>query len=174
MPHVLGDFLQIATPTVVLPPGSPRVQSAQPQHVTRSRQDLVRGMRLHGTMNVALAISHGRMAPCFAGVELRIVDGNGDLNAAGLVSTRGWHPLGWGRELMRRDVGLLLCTGIDQGTWGSIRGHGIQVIPNAMGDPGATLAAWRSGRLRPPPIWPAYPAGSGGGRRRKRFRGGRW
>ena len=168
------------------------------------RPSLARRMRLVKAMKVALATSHRRMASCFAGVELRIVGenalpqapaasqgkqaggpqagGQADLDVAAVVSTRGWHPLAWGRELMRRDVALLLCAGIDHGTWAAIQGHGIQVIPGAMGDPGTALAAWRSGHLRPPQVWPAYPAGfdglnaggSGGGRRRRRFRGGRW
>jgi hypothetical protein len=125
-------------------------------------------------MKVALATSHGRMAPCFAGVELRIVQADAGLGAAGMVSTRGWHPLTWGRELMRRDVGLLLCAGIDQGTWGAIQGHGIQVVPGAMGDPDAVWEAWRNGVLRPPPVWPAYPNAFGRRRGRRRFRGGRW
>ncbi len=104
---------------------------------------------------------------------MRIVQVNEDLAAATVISTRGWHPLVWGRELMRRDVGVLLCAGIDQGTWGAIQGHGIQVVPGAMGDPGAVWEAWTGGSLRPPRVWPAYPGRFGGGRRRRRFRGGR-
>jgi len=159
-------------------------------------------MRYKQVMKVALATSHGRMAPCFAGVELRIVaehtalqsrdggktGGQADLVDADVLSTHGWHPLAWGRELMRRDVGLLLCAGIDQGTWAAIQGHGIQVIPNAIGDTQAAFGAWHSGRLSLPRVWPSYPAGLAGfgaggfdrlaaggfgpGRRR-RFRGGR-
>ena len=141
-------------------------------------------------MKAALATSHGRMAPCFAGVELRIVrddtpglaDGQAGFEGAEVLSTQGWHPLGWGRELMRRDVGLLLCAGIDQGTWASIRGHGIEVIPNAMGEATTVLGAWRRGLLAPPQLWPAYPGGLdqsmvrgfGGSRRRRRFHGGNW
>lgn len=150
-------------------------------------------------MKAALATSHGRMAPCFAGVELLIVRDDGPRPAdaqvapqasqaggrvgsadAEVLSTHGWHPLGWGRELMRHDVGLLLCAGIAPATWAAIRGHGIEVIPNAMGEAGAVLDAWQSGLLDPPKLWPAYPSGlesfmgngSGGGRRRRRFHGG--
>ena len=133
-------------------------------------------------MKVALATSQGRMAPCFAGVELRIVKENADVNKAEVLSTHGWHPLAWGLELMRHDIGLLLCAGINQGTWSAMQGHGIQVIPNAMGSPATVLAGWRSGQLTLPRLWPAYPVGFdvftaggfGGGRRKKRFRGGRW
>ena len=143
-------------------------------------------------MKAALTTSHGRMAPCFAGVELRILGeyggvpsrpgaetaGQAGLAGAQVVSTHGWHPLCWGRELWRRDVALLLCAGIDQGTWAAIRGHGIEVIPNAIGDPETVFAAWHGGRLNPPRLWPAYPVGLGRAPRfregrRRRFRGGR-
>lgn len=133
-------------------------------------------------MKAALATSHGRMAPCFAGVVLWIVQE--DVQTAcerdEVLSTHGWHPLAWGRELMRHEVGLLLCSGIDQSTWASVQGHGIQVIPNTMGATGSVLAAWRSGHLSPPKLWPAYlndlgcnASGFGGGCRRRRFRSGR-
>jgi hypothetical protein len=141
-------------------------------------------------MKVALAISHGRVAPCFAGVPLCVVDDDAstkgdaraDLRDAEAVATEGWHPLAWGRELMRRDVGLLLCAGIAPGTWAATQGHGIKVIPDAMGEADAVLAAWRSGHLTPPQMWPVTPNGgdalamrgsAGGGRRRRRFHGGR-
>jgi hypothetical protein len=138
---------------------------------------LARAMRNINAMKAALATSHARMAPCFAGVELRILDENTDLRAAEAVSTHGWHPLAWGRELMRHDVAVLLCAGIDHATWSAIQGHGIQVIPNAIGDPETVLEGWRSGRLSPPAVWPNYPVGFGAGGlragRRRRFRGGR-
>jgi len=139
---------------------------------------LAQPMRHLNLMKVALATSHGRMAPCFGGVELRIVDDNADLPDARVLSTHGWHPLAWGRELMRHDVTLLMCAGIDQATWAAVQGHGIQVIPNAIGDPEPVFAAWRNGHLSPPQLWPAYPVGFGGRRgfgasRRRRFRGGR-
>ena len=139
---------------------------------------LAQPMQCLKLMKVALATSHGRMAPCFGGVELRVVENNADLQDARVLSTHGWHPLAWGRELMRRDVALLMCAGIDQATWSAVQGHGIQVIPNAIGDPEPVFAAWRNGRLSPPQLWPAYPVGFGGRRgfgasRRRRFRGGR-
>lgn len=128
-------------------------------------------------MNLALATSHDRMAPCFAGVELWILDENAELNQALRLSTHGWHPLAWGRELMRRDVGLLVCAGVNLQTWAGIQGHGIDVIPDAIGDPGTVLEAWRNRQLQPPPTWPACGgaprrAGRRGGRQH-RFRGGR-
>ena len=136
-------------------------------------------------MKVALTTSHGRMAPCFAGVELRVLSDEMNLAVAKVVLTCGWHPLGWGHELMQRDITLLLCAGIDRGTWSAVQGHGIQVIPNAIGEPEAVFSSWRSGQLCPPQVWPSYPAGVGAGgfdRRnaggfgsgqRRRFRGGR-
>jgi hypothetical protein len=129
-------------------------------------------------MNVALTTSHERMAPCFSGVELRVVGPQSDLETAKVVVTRAWHPLVWGRELMRRDVNTLLCAGIDQVVWAGIRGYGIQVIPNTLGDPAEVLNQWSAGRLAVPQTWPMLPGmpdpdrGKGGGRRR-RFRGGR-
>ena len=129
-------------------------------------------------MNVALTTSHGRMAPCFSGVDLRVIGAQSDLEAGEVVATRAWHPLVWGRELMRRDVNTLLCAGIDQVVWAGIRGYGIQVIPNAMGDPGQAWNQWLTGHLAVPQPRFVFPGmrgpgrGRGGGRGR-RFRGGR-
>lgn len=141
-------------------------------------------------MKTALVISNGRMASCFAGVDLWLVDGDAAVPAveapteaggAEVLPTHGWHPLAWGRELARHGVGLLLCVGIAPGTWATVRGHGIEVIPNVTGDMASVLAAWRDGKLSPPQLWPEVPdgigtgaaLGRGGGRRRRRFRGGR-
>ena len=129
-------------------------------------------------MNVALTTSHGRMAPCFPGVELRVVGPQSTPEEAEVTVTRAWHPLVWGRELMRRDVNTLLCAGIDQVVWAGIRGYGIQVIPNAMGDPGHVLKQWLTGHLAVPQPGSAFPEMRGPGRRRgggcgRRFRGGR-
>ena len=129
-------------------------------------------------MNVALTISHGRMAPCFSGVELRVIESQGDPEQAEDIVTQAWHPLVWGRELMRRDVNTLLCAGIEQGVWAGIRGYGIEVIPNAMGNPGEVLNQWLNGRLVVPQTCtmasnvPDSSCGRGAGRGR-RFRGGR-
>ena len=135
-------------------------------------------MRYHFLMKLALATSHGRMASCFGGVELRIVDDNADLREARVLSTHGWHPLAWGRELMSRDVTLLMCAGIDHATWAAVQGYGIQVIPNAIGNPETVFETWRNGHLSPPRLWPADPVGFRGRRRfgagrRRRFHGGR-
>ncbi len=139
-------------------------------------------------MKTALTISQGRMAPCFAGVELRIVEASLSatddsalvLETAQVFSTQGWHPLGWGRELVRHNVEVLLCAGIDQSTWASILGHGIRVVPTTLGAADEVLSAWRDGSLTVPRIWPPIPKAckrlgmerlcTGCGRRR--FRGG--
>jgi len=139
---------------------------------------LARPMLKQNTMNVALTTSHGRMAPCFSGVELRMIGPQSDLKAAEIVVTRAWHPLVWGRELMRRDVDTLLCGGIDQVVCSGIRGYGIEVISDAMGDPEQVLNQWLTGRLavpQPCSVFPEMP-GLGSGRCRgqgRRFRGGR-
>lgn len=127
-------------------------------------------------MNVGLTTSHNRMAPCFPGAELWILGPDQQIGQHQVVPTVGWHPLAWGQELMRWDVSMLLCAGIDQFLWGALQGYGIQVIPNAMGDPNEVFSQWRAGRLAVPPMWPMYPGMYGRGRGRgrgRRFRGGR-
>lgn len=94
-------------------------------------------------MNVAIAISQGRLAPCFKGVELWIVGPEDDVDRCRVVSTEGWAPLAWGRQLMRADVGILICAGIHHFVWGVLRGYGIQVVSNATGDPATVLSEWR-------------------------------
>ena len=116
-----------------------------------------------------------RMAPCLPGAELWILDENDEVRVHKTVTTAGWHALAWGGELMRRDVGILLCSGIDQFLWGALQGYGIQVIPNAMGMPNKALEQWRSGELTALQMWPPYPPLYGRGRcgKGRRFRGGR-
>jgi len=126
-------------------------------------------------MNVALTTRHGHMVPCFSGVELLVIPPDQDLDRCEPVSTADWPPLAWGRELARRDVGVLICSGIYPFLWGALRGHGIDVVPNAIGESSSVLADWRSGALTVPPVWPCYPElhVGGRGRRGRRFRGGR-
>ena len=96
------------------------------------------------------------------------------------VPTADWHPLSWGRELMKRDVARLVCSGIDRATWGAIRGHGIDVIPDAAGELQDVFSAWRAGLLKPPADWPSAMADGwedgppfAGGGLRSRWRRGR-
>lgn len=109
-------------------------------------------------VNVGLTISRGRMSPCFPGTDLLVVSADGGAAKGKTVATMGWHPLAWGQELMRRNVGTLLCAGMDQFLWGALRGHGIQVVPEVVGDPSRALERWRSGELKAPEQWPPCPA----------------
>ena len=128
-------------------------------------------------MILALTISHGRMAPCFAGVEICLLSEDENIDNGVRISTHDWHPLSWGYELRRKGVKLLLCSGIDLSTWSGLQGHGIRVIPNIMGDPEKVLTQWRQGALQQPESWPPYspdyrgaPSYQGG--KRRRYRGG--
>ena len=126
-------------------------------------------------MNVALTTSHGRLAPCFPGAALHVVAPNREWSDSSVVSTDGWDPLVWGRELLRRDVSVLLCSGMFPFLWGVLQGYGIRVVPNASGSAADVLQAWRSGDLTVPEAWPCEPGvrccrGRWG---RRRFRGGR-
>ena len=141
-------------------------------------------------MKAAFVMTNGRMAPCFAGVEVRLVEkktgmegeASSGLKEAEILSTKTWHPLQWGRELALHGVNVLLCAGIMPGTWAAVCGNGIEVIPNAMGAAENVLALWCGGKVTPPQTWPAYPPGAapfmkygaGIGRRRRRLRGGKW
>ena len=123
-------------------------------------------------MNIGLTTSHGRMAPCFAGTDLWVVGADDDAAAHRVVSTAQWRPMFWGHELMRRDIGLLLCAGIDRFLWGAFQGFGIRVIPDTTGTPEDVVAQWRAGRLVPPPMWPPCRGTGGWGRGRRRCRRG--
>jgi hypothetical protein len=125
-------------------------------------------------MSSAITASHGRVAPCFSGAELLIFEAGSDL--ARVVPTAGWPPLAWGRELRGLGVGTLICNGIYPFLWGVLRGHGIEVIPNASGEPDDVMRDWHRGVLTAPEQWPCYPMLQGRGcrpRQRRRFRGGR-
>jgi len=126
-------------------------------------------------MNVALTTRDGRMVPCFSGVELVVVSSAGGLDSCAPIPTMDWPPLGWGRELADREVGVLICSGMYPFLWGVLRGHGIDVVPNAVGKAEAVLVDWCSGALAVPPVWPCYPElhVGGRGRRGRRYRGGR-
>ena len=126
-------------------------------------------------MNIALTTRHGHLVPCFSGVELLVIGPDQDLDRCVPIPTVDWPLLAWGRELAGREVGVLICGGIYPFLWGVLRGHGIDVVPNAIGEAAAGLADYRSGTLTVPPMWPCYPELHEGGRGgcRRRFRGGR-
>ena len=121
-------------------------------------------------MLIALTTSHGRIAPCFAGVELCICADAREPSSTTTLATTGWHPLSWGRELVDRGVEVLICAGIDMSTWAALRGHGVDVIPEATGDVEDVLADWAAGRLVPPAAWPPYHGMCPGRRCRRRGR----
>lgn len=124
-------------------------------------------------MNVAAASAEGRVAPCLSGVDLLVEQACGaEPGGREIISTAGWGLVEWSHELLRRDVSVLLCSGIDQFLHGVLQGYGIAVIPHVAGQTDAVLRRWRSGAIRP-----AAPEDRGrkaGVRRaRTRFRGGR-
>ena len=125
-------------------------------------------------MNVALTSERGRVAPCFAGVELWIVEANQAVGEHRVIRTAGRDPSHWAQEFVRLDVGVLLCAGIDMFAWGVLRGNGIEVVPEAVGAVDEVLAQWRAGTLNAPPTWP-FPVRRHSGhsaRTRRRFHGG--
>ena len=130
---------------------------------------------LHNSgMNVGLAVSSGRVAPCLPGAELWVVSLGGNREERKTVTTVGWHPLAWPRELMMSNVDTLLCSGIDQFLWGALHGYGIEVVPEAVGHAEEVLEQWRCGRLAAPRVWPPSLrfADHCRGGRRQRFRNG--
>ena len=123
-------------------------------------------------MKIGLVINHSRMGVCFAGAELRILADDTVFEKAAVVHTYGWEPLEWGRRLAEQNVELLLCAGIDLSTWAAVRGNGICVIPNLMGDARTVFETWRKGELENIKAWPPYPHFAAGAGRRRRLRRG--
>lgn len=125
-------------------------------------------------MNTGLVTQNHRMAPCYPGADLWVVGADSELDEARCVSTSGWHPLAWGRELLRLDVTELLCVGIDRFLWGALNGYGIRVVPNAIGTAQDVLELWRRGELQVPAMWvPGSGRRQRGRGRGRRHRGGR-
>ena len=115
------------------------------------------------------------MSPCFPGVNLWILGVEIQMEQKQVADTENWHALAWGQELMRRNVNVLLCAGMDRFLWGSLQGHGIEVVPDAIGLPVEVVEQWRSGKLTVPQMWPRQiHGGCGRGLRRRKGRcGGR-
>ncbi len=122
-------------------------------------------------MNIGLTVSHGRISPCFPGVDLWILEAGKDIEQKQVIDTQNWHVLAWGQELMRRNVNVLLCSGVNRFLWGSLQGYGIEVIPNAVGLTNEVIKQWHNGTLTVPKIWP--PQLRGGCRKGFRKRKGR-
>lgn len=123
-------------------------------------------------LRVAATSLDGRVAPCFAGVQLIVEEQQGvGPGQREVVSTCGWPLAAWGHELLRRDVAVLLCSGVDRFLYGALQGYGIEVVSNVLGPLDAALEQWRRGTLRMKSVYPDAPPG--GRRARRRFRGGR-
>ena len=115
------------------------------------------------------------MSPCFAGVSLWILEQSAEMEQKQVFDTADWNDLALGRELMHRNVNVLLCAGINRFLWGSLQGYGIEVVPDAIGAPEQVLELWRSGKLIVPDTWPHHTqGGSGKGHRKRRGRRGAW
>jgi hypothetical protein len=123
-------------------------------------------------MNVAATCADGRMASCLVGVQIIVEHpGEADQGRRETVSTAGWHLATWGHELLRRDVSVLLCSGIDQFLHGALHGYGIRVVPNVVGPVDTAIEQSRRGAFR---ITSGDPGmGPEGNRVRRRFRRGR-
>lgn len=130
-------------------------QSLACQCVTTPRTQLARKLRSILQVNIGLTVSNGRMSPCFPGVDLWILGSGNDIEEKHVVNTRNWQALGWGQELMRRNVTTLLCAGVDRFCWGALQGYGIEVVPVAVGSPNQVLEQWRNGELTPPDMCPS-------------------
>lgn len=111
------------------------------------------------------------MAPCFPGAELWVVEADGDVGVHHTVETDGWSVGSWTNELMRRDVTVLLCSGIDRFLWGALNGYGITVVADALGEPFEVLKRWREGGLVPGEIDAGCVRSRRCRRRRRRGRG---
>ena len=98
-------------------------------------------------MKTAFVVNNNRMASCFAGNELWIYYNLADSDKYDVVDTGGWEMRDWITELYKRDVGWLLCAGIDRFLYGSLRGNGIILIPNVIGEVDEVKNKWRQGLI---------------------------
>jgi predicted Fe-Mo cluster-binding NifX family protein len=126
-------------------------------------------MLKHIAMNIGLTVVSGRVSPCFRGVNLWILGDHAGLERKCVAETQDWGDLAWGQELMKRDVSVLICAGLNQFLWGALKGHGIDVVPNAVGEPDEVLGQWQRGALPSPSVWPPH---GRNGCRRVRLRSG--
>jgi hypothetical protein len=96
-------------------------------------------------MNIGLTVSRECVAPLFSGVDLWVVDFDAGIEDRLIVETKDWSMFAWKDELMRRDVEVLLCAGIDHFLLGALRGYGIEVMSNAVGAPDEVMRIWVQG-----------------------------
>ena len=127
-------------------------------------------------MNIGLTVRGERMAPCFPGTDLWVLPLDAEIAQKQIIHTMGWHPLAWGRELMQRDITVLLCAGMDQFLRGALQGYGIDVTTHVRGTPDEILTAWKNGdRTGPTMETPFIGRGTcGKGFGRRKGRRGRW
>jgi predicted Fe-Mo cluster-binding NifX family protein len=94
-------------------------------------------------------IKHGRMSPCFSGATLWIVGSGYDIGQKpeAEIDTTNWPDLAWGQELMRRNVNVLLCAGVEHFLHGVLQGYGVDVVPDAFGLPSEVMKQWRKDKL---------------------------
>jgi predicted Fe-Mo cluster-binding NifX family protein len=124
-------------------------------------------------MKIGLTVLNGMMAPCFSGVDIWVAthEIREDIS---VIKTNNWPLYSWTHELSKRDVNILLCSGIDQFLWGALNGYGIRVIANIAGNPEIVTEKWRSGTLQLPNAQNYNYLGRGRGNgRMMRFRQGR-
>lgn len=105
-------------------------------------------------MRLALVTDEGRITPVFEGSQIMLVDVSKGVFECQVINTDSWKSLSWGKHLMQYDVETLLCSGIEQFEFGMIKGHGIAIIPDAMGNVLEVLEYWRRGILKKPHLWP--------------------
>ncbi len=109
-------------------------------------------MIINKGIKLAFSTNQGRMAPLFPGVKLQLIKSNNVFSCWQEISTYGWEPFLWGKQLMYYDVDALLCAGIEQFELGIINGYGIRVVPNILGVADEVFEKWRSGKIRIPEL----------------------
>lgn len=84
-------------------------------------------------MIVAFATSRERVSSCFSGAELRIVNTEKGLGKAFTINTDDLCSNVWGPVLLRYDVEVFVCSGIDRFAEGALLGNGIRIISDVYG-----------------------------------------
>ncbi len=98
-------------------------------------------------MKVGFIVSRNRVASCFAGNELLVYSNLLELDEHEVVSTSDWQLRDWVTELMKRDVGQLVCSGIDRFLNGTLRGNGVTVSCGIVGSIDVVIDRWRQGLI---------------------------
>lgn len=105
-------------------------------------------------MNLVIALNGNRIAPILEGSALQLVAFEQNTFTMGQqLITDEWSPSMWGRELLRYEVNILICGGIDRFFQGALQGNGIQIVSNITGTLDDVLRLWKSGQLKTGCIW---------------------